>query len=31
MTKEKVFDHTHIKKYFLNNKEEIDKKNDWIF
>jgi len=30
-TKEIVFGHTHIKKYFFNNKEEIDKKDDYIF
>jgi len=31
MTKETVFGHTHIKNYFFNNKEEIDKKDYWIF
>jgi len=28
MVKEIVFGHTHTKKHFFNNKEEIDKKND---
>jgi len=31
MTKEIMFGHTHIKTYFFNTMEEIDKKDDWIF
>jgi len=31
MTKVIMFDHTYIKKYYFNNKEEIDKNDYWIF